>query len=729
MDASADKSSGPITVDAPAGGESLQFRSMMAHDELGRLFTYELELISDDPALKASDLLGQTMTVHLEQRDGELRHWNGYVTDFSLVGSAGKFALYTVTLRPWLWLLTRTTNCRIFQHLSVPDIVRQIFREHGLTDFEERLTGSYDQREYTVQYRESDFNFVSRLLEREGIYYYFKHLEAKHVLVLSDSYSAHDAAPGCESLPYFPPDPQRTSSMEYVDSWQTSHHLEPGAYAHTDFDFERPGANLLAKLSAPNDHAQSSFEIFDYPGSYTQSRRGEDYAKIRLEERHASHATAMGRTNARPLAVGNFFALTDHPVEDLNREYLVVSARHEMRTHDPRSGAEIPDEEVHRCHFSVIESARPFRPACLSQSPIVHGPQTAIVVGKSGEEIWTDDHARVKVKFHWDRFASGDENSSCWVRVSQAWAGSGWGGIHVPRIGQEVIIDFLEGDPDHPIITGRVYNGDNRPPWALPANQTQSGIKSHSTKGGGANNYNAVRFEDKKGSEQVYVQAEKDMDTLVKNDETRLVKHDQTITIENDREKTVMNNETVTVLGFRTETVAKNESISIGGSRAEQVAVTEAITIGGARTTTIGLVDALQVGGAQTVTVGAARAITVVGGEITSIGGARALNLAGNDSINIVGNRDVDIVKNESVTIKGKRTQNVSKDDMIEVGKKLQINVGDEIVIKTGQASITMKKNGDITIKGKNLTLNGTGKVNVKATRDVIVKGSKISQN
>jgi type VI secretion system secreted protein VgrG len=729
MDASAEKSRGPITMDVPAGAESLQFRALSARDELGRLFSYELDLISDDPALKASDLLGQTMTVHLEQRDGELRHFNGYITDFALVGSSGSFALYHVTLRPWLWLLTRTANCRIFQHLSVPDIVRQIFRDQGLTDFEERLSGNYQKSDFTVQYRESDFNFVSRLMEREGIYYYFKHAQDKHILVLADSYSAHDAGSGCETLPYFPPDIQRDARMEFVDSWTTSHHLETGAYALSDFDFQRPNANLQAKLSAPNDHAQANFEIFDYPGAYTQVRAGEDYAKIRLEERHVDYAGAHGRTNARPFAVGNFFTLAEHPVEDQNREYLIVSAHHEMRTHDPRSGAELPEEEVHRCDFSVIESSRPFRPARLSKAPIVHGPQTAIVVGKAGEDIWTDDHGRVKVKFHWDRFASGDENSSCWVRVSQAWAGSGWGGIHIPRIGQEVIIDFLEGDPDRPIITGRVYNGDNRTPFALPANQTQSGIKSHSTKGGGQNNFNALRFEDKKGSEQVYLQAEKDLDSLVKNDETRDVKHDQTITIGNDRKKTVVKNETVLVQGSRTETVAKQETITIGGSRTESVALAESITVGAARTTAIGGADSLTVGGAQMVSVGGARSIAVGGVESTSIGGARSVDVGANESVSISGSRTEDVGKDVTVSIQGKSSQTVAKDSVVDVGKKLVINVADEVVIKTGEATITMKKNGDITIKGKNIKLDGSGKVNVKASSDVVLKGSKVTQN
>jgi type VI secretion system secreted protein VgrG len=658
-----------------------------------------------------------------------VRHFNGYVTDFSLAESIGSYARYVITVRPWLWLLSRTSNCRIFQNMTVPEIIKQVFRDHGFTDFEESLTGSFASREYVVQYRETDFNFVSRLMEHEGIYYFFKHTETNHSLVLSDSYSAHAPATGYESLPYFPPDDHRGHEVDFVDHWQSSHQIEPGAYALTDFDFEKPNAGLLAKLSLPNDHDKADFEVFDYPGTYTQVSQGEDYARLRLEELNVEHARADGQSNARGVGVGCLFTLADHPVESQNAEYLVISARSELRTHDPRSGAEIPDEDVYRCTFSVIESSRPFRTARTTRKPLVTGPQTAIVVGKSGEEIWTDNYGRVKVQFHWDRYNKGDESSSCWVRVAQVWAGSGWGGMHVPRIGQEVIVDFLEGDPDRPVITGRLYNGDNAPPFALPANQTQSGLKSRSSKKGGPNNFNEIRLEDKKGSEQIFVQAEKDFDALVKNDETRVVKHDQSIVVENDREKLVKKNETVNILGNRTETVAKNETITVGAHRAETVALTESVTIGAARSTMIGAADMLEVGGAQSVTVGGVRSINVGGGEASVFGGTRAATIGTNESVSIGGSRTEDVAKDESVSILGKRKHDVKKDDVLNVGKKLQINVTEEIVIKSGAATISMKKNGDIVIKGKNITLDGSGKVNVKASSDVVLKGSKISQN
>jgi type VI secretion system secreted protein VgrG len=730
-------SQGPITLEPPPNAKSLIFRSMTAQEELGRLFKYEIDLLNQDSNLKPADVLGQLMTVHIELRHGDVRHFNGYVTDMSLKGTLGAHALYTFTVRPWLWLLTRTNNCRIFQKMTVPDIIKQVFRDHGLTDFEEALSGTYAANDFIVQYRETDFNFVSRLMEQVGIYYFFKHTESTHSLVLSDSYSAHATVSGYESIPYYPPDEHRGHDTDFVDRWESSHQIEPGAYALTDFDFERPKASLLAKLALPNDHAKADFEVFDYPGAYTEVKNGEDYVRVRLEELHVAHAQAHGRSNARGLAVGSLFELTDHPIEAQNAEYLVVTARHELRTHDQTSGAELPDEDVYRCTFSTIESSRPFRPARTTHKPLVNGPQTAIVVGKGGEEIWTDNFGRVKVKFHWDRFAKGDESSSCWVRVAQAWAGSGWGSIHIPRMGQEVIVEFLEGDPDRPIITGRVYNGDNAVPYGLPGNQTQSGIKSRSSKGGSAGNFNELRFEDKKGSEQVYFQAEKNLDTLVKASETHSVGSDRTISVGNDETHTVTNNrsktvqvdETVVIGANRTETVGADETITVMANRTETVAASETINIGTTRDTTVIAADSLKVGGAQTVMVGAAQSVTVGGVRTVQVVGAENISVGAIRSVGVKGNQSISVGANETVEVKGQRTQSVGKDDTLKVAKNFVVNAGDQITLKTGDASIMMKKNGDIVIKGKNIQVQGSGKVNVKASSDVVIKGSKIGQN
>jgi type VI secretion system secreted protein VgrG len=713
MDVAKMLSKGPITFTPPAKGKSLIFKSMIAHEELGRLFTYELELTSSDPHLKAEDMLGQLMTVHIELGHGDTRHYNGYVTQFSLAGTSGNYSAYRATLRPWLWLLTRTANCRIFQKMTVPAIIKQVFRDHGLTDFEEKLSGSYKAREFCVQYRETDFNFVSRLMEHEGIYYFFKHSASKHSLVLGDSHSAHEPSHSCPSLPYFPPDEHRSMTIEYVDHWHLSRQLKTGTFVSTDYDFERPQANLLAKLSSPNHHAKADFEVYDYPGDYALTKNGSDYVKIRLEELNSDYSRAEGGTNARGLTVGALLKLTEHPVEDLNKEYLVVSARHVLKTHDPETGSALEEDEVYRSTFTAMESSRPFRSARLAEKPVVHGPQTALVVGKAGEEIWTDNYGRIKVKFHWDRASKSDENSSCWVRVAQVWAGTQWGAMHIPRIGQEVIVDFLEGDPDSPIITGRVYNADNMPPYALPANQTQSGLISRSTKGANAANFNEIRFEDKKGSELLTIHAEKDETIEVEHDEsinighdrTEEVGHDETVHIKHDRTVTVDNDETVTISGARSETVTKDETISISGSRTESVDKDESITITGKRSESVGKDETIEISGKRTESVGK------------------------DETITITGSRKEDVGKDETISITGKRTQTVGKDEILQVGKKMLFDVADEITLKTGDATITMKKNGDITIKGKNLTLDGSGKINVKASGDVIIKGSKVTQN
>jgi type VI secretion system secreted protein VgrG len=420
-----------------------------------------------------------------------------------------------------------------------------------------------------------------------------------------------------------------------------------------------------------------------------------------------------GAGSARGIAVGSVFQLRGHHVPRENKKYLVVAATHTIQGPNYESlGGATPDD-FYRCSFLAIESKRPFRPARLTPKPSIQGPQTAIVVGPAGEEIWTDKYGRVKVQFHWDRYGKSNQDSSCWVRVSQQWAGPGWGGVQLPRIGQEVIVEFLEGDPDRPIITGRVYNGVNMPPYELPANKTQSGIKSRSTKEGTPENFNEIRFEDKKGEEQLFIHAEKNQDIEVENDETHWVGHDRTKTIDNnetvhvkkDRTETVGQHETITIHGNRTETVDKDESITISGNRTETVTKDEKITISGGRTESVAKDESVSVNGKRTVSIGK------------------------DESVSIGGSRTETVEKNESITISGAHTLSVTKSSGIDIGKALSITAADEIVLKSGSASITLKKDGTIVIKGKDISVDGGGKVNVKASSDMILKGSKIAQN
>lgn len=505
-----------VEIVTPLGADRLLFYRMTASEALGRLFQFDLELLSEDPDIKFEDLLGQKVTVRLDLPDDNKRYFNGYVSRFSLAGSVGDYSLYTATVSPWLWFLTRTADCRIFQEMTVPDIVKQVFRDHGFTDFEESLSAAYRSWTYCVQYRETDFNFVSRLMEQEGIYYYFKHESDKHTLVLSDSISSHETYPGYETLPFFPPTEHLNRERDHIHEWTVSQEVQPGGYTLDDFDFERPKANLEVKSSIPRGHARDGLEIFDYPGEYIQTNDGEAYVRARIEELQTDYERVQGLANARGLATGHLFELTDFPRQDQNREYLVVSATHEVTSDLYGSGESGGVRDVYACSFTVLHSKEPYRQPRSTPKPMVQGPQTAIVVGPAGKEIHTDKYGRVKIQFHWDRYGKSDENSSCWVRVSHPTAGKNWGAVQIPRIGQEVIVDFLEGDPDHPIITGRVYNANQMPPFDLPGKDMVSGMKSNSTPGGGG--YNEISMDDTKGNEAIVIHGQHNMDTTIEND-------------------------------------------------------------------------------------------------------------------------------------------------------------------------------------------------------------------
>ncbi|MFO1434504.1 MAG: type VI secretion system tip protein TssI/VgrG [Candidatus Competibacteraceae bacterium] len=534
-----------IAVTSPLGTEVLVFRRMTATEQLGRLSEFNLELLSENAQIKIEDILGKSMTVRLQLPNNQTRYFNGAVTRFCQTENFGRYASYQATLHPWLWFLTRTADCRIFQNKTVPDIIKSIFRDYGFTDFKEALYESYPPRDYCVQYRETNFNFVSRLMEQEGIYYYFQHEADKHIMVLADAYSAHDRFPAYERISYVPPHATTLRQYEHIFDWQIAKAVQPGRYSLKDFDFEKPSTNLETKSFHQQPHAQADFEIYDYPGHYVTKDRGDTYSTLRMAALAAQYEHVEGQGNARGLAVGRLFTLTEYPREDQNREYLISAATYELRSDEFETIPAPQSPPIYSCRFTAIDSKTLYRPPSLTPKPIVQGPQTAIVVGKAGEEIWTDPYGRVKVQFHWDREGQRNENSSCWVRVSHPWAGKNWGSVSIPRLGQEVIVDFLEGDPDQPIITGRVYNAEQMPPYGLPAGAVTSGVKSNSTKGGGG--YNEISMDDTKGKEQITVHAQYDMGT----------------TVEHDDSQTVHNNRTITVDGTHTETIKKDTTITI----------------------------------------------------------------------------------------------------------------------------------------------------------------------
>jgi type VI secretion system secreted protein VgrG len=608
-------------------GDRLRFRRLSGEEALSRPFRLELELASDDEAIGLDDVLGTAMAVELPVTGGSSRWFHGLVSRFAFAGVESGEARYRAALRPWLWFLSRTSDCRIFQEKSVPEIVRTIFAKHAGTlgvDVEERLFANHAPRPYCVQYRESDLDFVDRLLQEEGITYFFTCSSAKHTLVLADSPQSHQPAPQYEEIPFFPEDPLARRERDHVFTWDMNAEVRSGAFAHRSFDFEKPRADLTARHQRPMAHSLSAGELYDYTGRFTESATGDQEARHRLEADQADHRCAAGAATAAGLIAGHRFRLARHPREDQNADYLLREVVHEIWDPTYRSGMpDSADVEPYRCQFSAMPADAPFRPALATPKPRIRGPQTAMVTGPAGEEIWTDRYGRVKVQFHWDREGQRDERSSCWIRVSQPWAGTGFGGIALPRVGQEVIVEFIEGDPDQPIITGRVYNAQAMPPYALPANASQSGVKSNSTKGGGGSN--ELRFEDKKGQEQVYLHAQRDMQAVVENDRTEQVKNNHSRTVDVD--------ETLTVHGKRTRTVDDEETVTVGGKRTRTVTGNETYRTDGDRNYTVGRGDVLHVTRAQQVTIGDGRSLSITGDD--------GVTVSRNASLGVTGNREV----------------------------------------------------------------------------------------
>ncbi|MBN3864745.1 type VI secretion system tip protein VgrG [Pseudomonas frederiksbergensis] len=557
-------------ITSPLGPDVLLLKDMGGGEELGRLFNYELQLHSLDNAIDLNQLLGKPMCLSLQLDGGGERHFHGIVARCSQNVDQGQFASYQATLRPWLWLLTRTSDCRIFQNLTIPQIIKQVFRDLGFSDFEDALSRPYREWEYCVQYRETSFDFVSRLMEQEGIYYFFRHEQGRHVLVLADAYGAHTSAPGYASVPYYPKNEQQRE-RDHIHDWHLAQQVQPGSLELNDYDFQRPSARIDVRSAMPRPHTAGDYPLYDYPGTYVQSEDGEHYARTRIEALQTLHEQVELAGNARGLGSGHLFSLTGFSRQDQNREYLIVGARYtiDQESLETSGGAATAQFES---SLTCIDAQQSYRPLPNTQRPIVKGPQTALVVGPKGEEIWTDQFGRVKVHFYWDRHDQSNENSSCWIRVSQSWAGKNWGSMQIPRIGQEVIVSFLEGDPDRPIITGRVYNAEQTVPYDLPENATQSGMKSRSSKGGSPANFNEIRMEDKKGAEQLYIHAERNQDIVVEVDESHAVGH--------DRNKSIGHDETVTIGNNRLRIVKQEDILSVGQRKTDSISQSYVIEVG-----------------------------------------------------------------------------------------------------------------------------------------------------
>lgn len=479
-------------------GQALWAFELTGREALSELYEFKLRFKSEDANIDCQGLIGEVAAIEMETQGGSARYFSGQMVRFSALGKRGKYWLYEATIAPKLWHASRTSDFKIWQNLTVQDIGDEILGKHAIR-YEWRLKQPLKNWVYKVQYGETDLAFLTRWLEHEGIYYWFKHSQDGETLILADHFSTPDPFDGYESIPFYPPDEAREDLDHYWD-WHVTREPEPGRLSHSDYDFQKPANDLIAESNDPRGHLFDQYEIYQYPGNYTESADGNRYAAARLEALQASQDRIVLRGKVRGALPGHCFTLWGHPREDQNRDLLIVAARYDASDNDYEGHSDSTGVHYH-VEIEAQPAGRGWRPLTPRQAPRARGPETAIVVGPAGEEIHTDEYGRVKVHFHWDRYGKKDGSDSCWVRVASPWAGSNYGGIHIPRIGQEVIVDYEYGDPDRPLITGRVYNAAQMPPWQLPKNKTQTGFQTNWSKGGGGKHM--LRFEDLKGREHI----------------------------------------------------------------------------------------------------------------------------------------------------------------------------------------------------------------------------------
>ncbi|WP_321785149.1 type VI secretion system tip protein VgrG [Burkholderia pyrrocinia] len=701
-----------FTLDSPHG-DDLKFHTLDGSDELGRLFEFRIEALADSHSLSLKDMLGKPVTVRIEQQDQSTRYLNGIVARASLAGRrAERYYGYELVVRPWLWLATRRSDCRIFQNKAVPEIVQEVLSTYGFP-IENHLAESYVPREYCVQYNETDAAFVSRLMEFEGIYYWFRHAEGTHTLMLSDAMSSHTALPGYETIPYIARDRTAIADEEHIDGWLPAQEVSVGKHQTADYDYTKPRADLSSQKVDPRGHDHDGFASFEWPGGYRDDAPGAHYSRVRLEEQQAEHERASADTDVRGAAPGYLFTLAHCPRADQNREYLIVRCQYRFQENAYASdqGAEAV---VHQTMMLAQPSSLPYRSPRETPRPRTNGPQTATVVGPPGEEIWTDQYGRVKLQFRWDRYGQSNQDSSCWVRVSSPWAGGGFGGVQIPRVGDEVVVDFLNGDPDEPIVTGRVYNGEKMPPWGLPGSATQSGLLSRSSPGGTTEHANAFRFEDKKGAEQLWMHAERNFDA-----ETEA---DHSLSVGNNHTHTVGNDETMQVKSNRQRSVGKNETVTIGKNRVAQIGADETHSVTGNRTRTVGKKETVTIVADREATIGGSHTESVTHGKTETIGEGKTLNvgqlyqttskdmktLVASSHTEEIGARTSTIVNAHTHTVRGEHTVNVGANHTTNVQHQVLVNAGDQLSLVCGMSSIVMKSDGTITIQGVNVASAGT---------------------
>lgn len=611
-------------METTLGTNALVIERIAGQESLCRPFEFRVLAVATSDDFSFDDLAGSEAVVKLETGDpdaGEYRYFHGVISQVAHAGfNLQGLSRYELTLVPWIWFLSQTTDCRIFQNLSVPEILEQLFSEAN-GNYRLELNGTYPPRDYCVQYGETDFDFVHRLMEYEGIYYFWIHEEGGHRMVICDAMGSHHEVGGFEEVIYRA-NAAGVQDRPVLSSWSLKQRVTPGRYSINSFDFKSPNPSPNSKLLSRSDgnwqHPQGTHEVYENAGDFIDRDEGERYARVRREEVQCVAKTIVTQTNARGLTSGCKFTVTENPRRDQNGEYLVTGVNFVASAGNYGSGSQ-SGPETYQCSLTGIPTSGVFRPARVTPVPRMRGPQTAIVCGPSGEEIYVDKYGRVKLQFLWDRRGTFDAGSSCWVRVSQAWAGVGFGSMNIPRIGQEVIVDFLDGDPDRPIITGRVYNGSNMPhssnagrDGGAPSDLTQAAMmtsfKSNSL--GGSGGHNEITMNDAGGAETLFFKAQKDEIHKVGNNRNDKVEVDEKREVGSNRERTVGGKETITVAGDR--------KVSMGANHTEEIGANQKITVGAGQTIIIGSNLSLSVAGNSETKIGGTSKLTVGASHETS---------------------------------------------------------------------------------------------------------------
>lgn len=707
--------------DGPAA-TLLVVNKLDAHEALSRDFRYTVEILSDRSDIALKDVLGKMMSIELARTDGGQRWFNGYVFDFRFIRNDAGFTYYQAELRPWLAFLRYRQDNYLFHGKTVEEQTALIFGDYVHADWRVSDLGADPVMTDACQFGESDHNYLHRRWEALGWHYWYEHRKDGHTLVLSGDSTACDPidGSGCEIAWQGDNGVRQVGMLNFAPVRQ----IASTQFAASSFDFKRPRPQQ-AEVPTINEQGlpptlTSTLEVYEYAGAYrfANEESGDDFVRLRMQEIEAAAKHFEGTGDDDRVQPGRMFRLSGHrdfsllDQGDEDADFLITEVHHRA-SNNYAAGASTPSEYSHQ--LRCLRKKIPWNPGrgLSSTDPKIYGLQTALVVGPAGEEIHTDEYGRVRVQFHWDREGAYDEKSSAWVRVASTWAGSNFGFVAIPRIGQEVLVQFLDGNPDRPLITGRVYNQDNMPPWDLPANKTQTGMLSRSSQGGGYENANALRFEDKKGQEEVWLHAEKDQRIEVEHceshsvgvDRSKSIGNNETVSVGNNRSESVGVDETIHIGNNRTETVGVNETISIGANRTETVGAAESVTIGASRSKTVGKNEKDTIGKTWSINVGKFKTETIGMAAMQNVGLGKMVNVGAAYNLNVGGLM--------ATVVGAQRSDATAMNHGVTVGKSFTLSAGDVIELRCGASVLRMDSSGKVTIQGTEFLFEASGPVQI----------------